>query len=65
MKTAILVIQLMFNGQPLNHVQHIDAYGHLNYQVCLDLRERNRKIWAARKNVEIIYIGCPDPWSET
>jgi hypothetical protein len=65
MNEAILIIQLLFNNQPINYVHHVTRHGSLNYQVCLDLRERHRKLWAARDNVTIVYIDCPNHWSET
>lgn len=61
---AVLIIQLLHNGQPIHHVQHITKHQHLNLQVCLDLRTKLRRIWSKKPDVEIIYIDCPAWWNE-
>ena len=60
-----LIIQVMFLGTPIQHVQFIQDYEHYNRSVCLEFARRIRKTWKLIEGAEIIYIGCPDHWSET
>ena len=56
---SVLVIMMLVNGNPVNHIQTIDRHGYLNHSVCMDIAYRFRKLW--QKKAEVIYIGCPAP----
>ena len=58
-----LIIQMVVSGTPIHHVQIIQDHGYYNRSVCLDLARRVRKQWEDK--AEIVFIGCPDHWSET
>lgn len=55
----ILVVMLMFHGQPYNRFFPITDHDYLNLTYCLEYRNRARDRWENEPGVEIIYIDCP------
>ena len=60
---AALIIQMVVGTLNIHHVRIIRDHDYMNHSVCMYIAHKTRKKWEGK--AEIIYIGCPDHWSET
>ncbi len=54
MNEAILIVSLWLNGASFYTEKRMS-----NHSVCIDEARITRRYWADRKDVKILFIGCP------